>query len=546
MTERVEGTSASRQEKLATGVAWLTAGDFISRLLGIVYIIPWFMWLGSHRAEANALFNMGYQIYANFLLISTVGLPAAISKQIAKYNTLGREDISYYLVKEFLKLMLIVGAICAGLMYVSSGLLAEWSGSREKLIPVMYSLVPALFVFPMMSIIRGLFQGHHNMMPTAISQIVEQVVRVVWILCTTFYIMKLGSGDYHQAVVSSTFGAFVGMLASMGFLIYLLYKEGFISKIFRPKPASVTINVTALIVETVKEAVPLIVLGSAFQLFQTVDQLTFVRIMTNITDYSNSELLSLYTYMLANPNKITMLIVAIAGSIGSVALLLITEHFVKKDWKGTSELLVSNLQLLLLLIIPAMTGALLLARPIYSVFYGPSEDIAIYLFIGNAYLMFFQGLYMVYNVMIQALFENRKAILYFVIGFGVKLVCQIPFIYLFQVYGPLLASGVGMTVTIVLFARRIQQVVPINYNKVAKDFIIIGVISLVMGFFIVLSELALNQVIPATGYVSSAIHVGISGMIAGIVFVWLTLKTRQLDRLIGAKATVLRRKLRIS
>ncbi|MGT2799013.1 putative polysaccharide biosynthesis protein [Streptococcus marmotae] len=546
MTENTKTNSATRQEKLAKGVAWLTAGDFISRLLGIAYIIPWFMWLGSHRAEANALFSMGYQIYAIFLLISTVGLPAAVSKQVAKYNVLGREDTSYYLVKEFLKLMLLVGAVCAGIMYLSSGLLAELSGSREKLIPVMYSLVPSLFVFPVMSTIRGLFQGHHNMMPTAVSQVIEQVVRVIWILTSTFYIMKLGSGDYLQAVVYSTFGAFVGMLASMGILVYLLYKEGLLQKIFRPKPASVTIDIQSLIIETAKEAVPLIVMGSAFQLFQTVDQLTFIKTLEKITDYSNSELLGLYTYMLANPSKITMLIVAIAGSIGSVALLLITEHFVKKDWKGTAELLVNNIQMLLMLIIPAMTGTLLLARPIYTVFYGPAEPIAIYLFIANIYLIFFQGLYMVYNVMIQALFENRKAILYFFIGFGIKIVLQIPFLYLFQAYGALLSTAVGMGVSIVLFARRIQQVVPINYNKVAKDFMTIGGVSLIMAVFVILSELLLNRVTPATGYVSSAVHVGISGVLGVAVFVLLTLKTRQLDRLLGARAVALRKKLHIS
>lgn len=75
---------------------------------------------------------MGYQIYANFLLISTVGLPVAIAKQVAKYNVLGKEDVSLYLVREFFKIMLIFGAVFAGIMYISSPWLAEASGSREN------------------------------------------------------------------------------------------------------------------------------------------------------------------------------------------------------------------------------------------------------------------------------------------------------------------------------------------------------------------------------------------------------------------------------
>ena len=170
-----------QQETMVRGMAWLTVGNFISRLLGIIYIIPWYMWLGEDKAVANALFNMGYQVYANFLLISTVGLPTAVAKQISKYNTLGREDISYYLVREFFKLMLVLGAVFAGVMYVASPLLAELSGSKALLIPVMYSLVPPLVIFPAMSIMRGFFQGHNDLKPYAISQIAEQVVRVIWI-----------------------------------------------------------------------------------------------------------------------------------------------------------------------------------------------------------------------------------------------------------------------------------------------------------------------------------------------------------------------------
>ncbi|MBW1571118.1 polysaccharide biosynthesis protein, partial [Streptococcus sp. SPC0] len=59
-------TKVSQQEQMVKGTAWLTAGNFISRLLGAIYIIPWYAWMGKHAAEANALFGMGYEIYALF------------------------------------------------------------------------------------------------------------------------------------------------------------------------------------------------------------------------------------------------------------------------------------------------------------------------------------------------------------------------------------------------------------------------------------------------------------------------------------------------
>ena len=535
-----------QQETMVRGMAWLTVGNFISRLLGIIYIIPWYMWLGEDKAVANALFNMGYQVYANFLLISTVGLPTAVAKQISKYNTLGREDISYYLVREFFKLMLVLGAVFAGVMYVTSPLLAELSGSKALLIPVMYSLVPPLVIFPAMSIMRGFFQGHNDLKPYAISQIAEQVVRVIWILLTTFYIMKLGSGNYHEAVIQSTFAAFVGMLASIGVLLYIMHSRGLISKIYHSKSAAAEIQLKPLIIETVKEAIPLIVLGCAFQIFQAIDQVTFVNFMKLITTRTEKELLVWYTYMTANPSKITMLIIGITGSIGSVAIPLITAGFVEKDYKGTARLITDNLQMLFIFIIPAVVGAVLVARPLYTSFYGQSERLAIELFIGNLLLILIQGLYAVLGVVIQAIFENRRAIFFFILGLVVKVVLQIPFLYLFQVYGPLLSSAVGLAVTVYFFYRRISRVIPLEHERIQKDLVTISGVTLVMGLVVALVEWGLNQVIPPTGYVSSAIHIAISGGLGVLIYVVLTLKTRQLDKLIGARADALRQKLHIT
>ncbi|WP_155997361.1 putative polysaccharide biosynthesis protein [Streptococcus ruminantium] len=545
MSEKVETQQSREQATMAKGLAWLTAGNILSRLLGVAYVIPWYIWLGEYRAEANALFSMGYQIYANFLLISTVGLPTAIAKQVAKYNVLGKENVSLYLVREFFKIMLIFGAVFAGAMYISSPWLAEASGSKEKLIPVMYSLVPPLFIFPAMSILRGFFQGRHDMKPYAISQLAEQLVRVIWILAATFTIMKLGDGNYLNAVVQSTFAAFVGMIASVVILVYTLWKQGYLSKLIHAKKQKISINTGQLIKETVRDAVPIIILSLTIQLLQFIDQVTFIKVMEQITTYTNSELLELYSYMAANPNKITMMIIGISQSLGSVAIPLITEKFVQKDLKSASNLVADNLQLLFIFTIPAIVGTVLLARPLYSVFYGPSEEIAIGLFIWNLFLILPLGLYSVISVVIQAIFENRKGIYYFLIGILVKLVLQVPMIYVFKVYGSFISTILGLGIMLYLFYRRIDTVLGIDEKLVVKDVVTISWISLAMGIIVWFVEFLLNLLFPANGYLSSFIHLAISGSAGLLIFVILTLKTRQLDRLIGGRAQVLRRKLRL-
>ncbi|HEM6190576.1 TPA: polysaccharide biosynthesis protein [Streptococcus suis] len=545
MSESINTGQTREQETMVRGMAWLTAGNFLSRLLGVAYIIPWYIWLGEHRAEANALFSMGYQIYANFLLISTAGLPVAIAKQVAKYNVLGKEDVSLYIVREFFKLMLVFGAVFAGIMYFSAPWLAEASGSKEKLIPVMYSLVPPLFIFPAMSILRGFFQGHHDMKPYAISQLAEQLVRVVWILASTYIIMNLGSGNYLDAVVQSTFAAFIGMIASVAVLVWALWKQGFLVKLIHARKHKISINTSQLIMETIKDAVPIIILGLTIQLLQFIDQVTFIKVMEKITNYSNSELLELYSYMAANPNKITMMIIGISQSLASVAIPLITEKFVQRDLKSASKLVADNLQLLFIFMIPAIVGTVLLARPLYSVFYGASENIAITLFIWNLFLILPLGLYSVISVVLQSIFENRRGIYYFIVGMLIKIILQIPMIYMFKVYGTFISTIIGLGTMIYLFYRRVDYVLDIDKKAVIKDIVTISWISVIMGIVVLLSELILNLFIPVTGYVSSFIHLLISGGLGIVIFVFLTLITRQIDRLIGSRAQKLRKRLKL-
>ena len=80
--KEIRDNKAAQQDTMMRGTLWFTLADILSRLLGAIYIIPWFAWMGEHNNEANALFSMGYNIYALFLLISTAGLPVAIAREV--------------------------------------------------------------------------------------------------------------------------------------------------------------------------------------------------------------------------------------------------------------------------------------------------------------------------------------------------------------------------------------------------------------------------------------------------------------------------------
>ncbi|MGT2935121.1 putative polysaccharide biosynthesis protein [Streptococcus castoreus] len=540
-----EKKQLTQEELMVQGAAWSTAGNFISRLLGVLYIIPWYIWMGQYAIQANALFNMGYNVYAYFLLISTTGLNVAIAKQVAKYNSLGQTEHSYQLIRSTLKLMLGLGLVFSAIMYLGSPFFAGLSGGDDKLVPIMRSLSLAVFVFPVMSVIRGIFQGHNNIKPYAVSQIAEQLIRVIWMLLTTFFIMKVGSRNYISAVTQSTFAAFIGMIASMGVLSYYLWKQGLLKAIFSKPDHNVSIDIKGLLIETLKESVPFIVIGSAIQAFQLIDQWTFVNTMSLFTSYTRSQLLVLFGYFNANPAKITMVLIAVAASIGGVGIALLTENYVKKDMKAAARLIINNIEMLLMFLLPALTGAIILARPLYSVFYGVSEDRAIQLFVAVLFQTFLLALYTLFSPMLQALFENRKAVYYFVYGVLIKLILQVPLIYLLHAYGPILATAIAMLVPIYLMYHRLHQVTRFNRKLLQKRLLLTLIETVLMGLVVFMANWLLGYAFKPTGRLTSLIYLLVIGGLGLAVYTYLTLLTRQLDKLIGSKANRLRQKLRM-
>lgn len=190
-------------------------------------------------------------------------------------------------------------------------------------------------------------------------------------LLATFIIMKVMDGDYVTAVTQSTFAAFIGMLASILVLLYFEETSSVYIGVYSLQRNKINIATKELLLDTVKEAIPFIIVGSGVTIFKLVDQFTFMKIMSASTEYSNAQLLDLFDFS-ANPDKLTMVVIALATSIASTGLPLITEAVTLKDRVGLAKLTSGNLQLFHFMF-PATFGVMLLAYPLNTLFYTPDS-----------------------------------------------------------------------------------------------------------------------------------------------------------------------------
>uniref|UniRef100_UPI00359FE815 oligosaccharide flippase family protein n=2 Tax=Weissella soli TaxID=155866 RepID=UPI00359FE815 len=190
---RTEKVSASANSRMLRGTMWMTIGSMTSRLLGAIYIIPWLMMIGhAYTNQANSLYAQGYQIYAVFLLIATAGLPNVLARLVAEYSERQQFGRVRSVFRQSLVLGITMGLIAAGLLYVLSGILAQ---GNANVVPVLQSLAAAVLIIPVLSMLRGYVQGFEFMGLSALSQFIEQLVRVIYMLAMTAWIMLGQHGD---------------------------------------------------------------------------------------------------------------------------------------------------------------------------------------------------------------------------------------------------------------------------------------------------------------------------------------------------------------
>lgn len=536
MEEENNLNSKDTQNTFLKGSAWMTFGSIASRILGALYIIPWYAWMGSYGNIANALTARSYNIYTIFILISTAGIPGAIAKQVAKYNALNEYGIGRKLFRKGLILMTVLGIVSAAIMYFASPLLASnGSQSDPRQVAVMRSLSYAILIIPILSIMRGYFQGYADMMPSAMSQFVEQFARVVWMLLTAFVIMKLQHGSYVHAVIQSNLAAAVGALFGIGLLIWFLFsRRKQLDYLVAHSNNRLRVSTTELFGEIIAQAIPFIIIDSGITLFSLVDQYTFHPMIASLVHASSDTIEDWYALFGLNANKLIMIIVSLASAMAVTAIPLLSAARTRGDYKSISHQIANTMDLFLFVMIPAAFGMAAISKPMYTIFYGPDALGSNVLYV-SAFTAISLGLFTVLMAILQGLSENGLAIKYLILGLILKGILQYPMIFLFKIYGPLVATNLGLLVIVFLALKHLEVQYNFNLNRTSRR--LLGITAFSIGMFVIvkLVELGLGKFLnPAhriTALILVILAVGVGVSFYGLV----TLKTNLAQSVLGSK-----------
>jgi stage V sporulation protein B len=196
----------------------LTAAAF-NRVLGFVFQAVVFRLIG---AEGVGLFNLVYPVYILLIVITTAGIPLALSKMVAEETARGNHAGARRIFHVALTVLLTIGFLITLITYLSLPLLLKYVFVNKKVYICFLAMLPGVFIVAMTSVFRGYFQGMQQMTPPALSQVLEQITRVLTGLLLAYYFLPRGI-EYAAAGVAA--GGVLGELAGLIVLLTVYFKR---------------------------------------------------------------------------------------------------------------------------------------------------------------------------------------------------------------------------------------------------------------------------------------------------------------------------------
>jgi stage V sporulation protein B len=361
----------------------LAAAGIISRIIGIARRFPMEHIIGD---KGNGYYSAAYEVYTIMLLISCYSLPLAVSKVVSAKMS----KRQYKSAQRAFLCAMIFALVAGGLMFIICEIFGDAIAKYYLLEPMsalaLKILGPALLIVSIMGVFRGYFQGLGTMVPTAISQILEQIFVLIGTLVGAYSLYNYGSKvgellhneDYAPsygaagASIGPVLGAVVGLLFLV--LIYVLYKKSTQNQI--PYESELNIDSYGMIFRLIILTIlPVLLSTTVYNISTIID----IRIYNKIMIAKGLEDIKSYNWGVYS-GKYRILVnvpIALANAMCSSIVPVLTALMVQNDYRQAKEKISQAMRFTMIVAIPSTVGLAVLARPIISMLFTGEVDMAV-------------------------------------------------------------------------------------------------------------------------------------------------------------------------
>lgn len=352
----------------------LAAASILTRIMGIAFRIPLTRIIGD---EGIGAYSNAYEIYNMALLLSTYSIPIAVSKLVSARESKKEYINSYRVFQTAMVFAAAAGALAALITFFGAEFFSvSMFKSASSAIPLKY-LAPTIFVFAVMGVLRGYFQGKNTMLPTAISQLLEQFFHVVVGLAAAMGFMKLYAESEMQVAYGAaggTFGTLIGAMVSLLFLgaIFFMYYP-VLKRRFRKDCGAPVEEYQTLLKLVLITIMPIILNQTLYSVSGTLDSVLLNSVL-DAKGVSEAERLVLWGRYSSKYRLLANLPLSIASAIGVAVVPNIVRACTERNTRLLHEKTAQAVKFNMMIAIPCAFGLAVLAKPIMQLLFNDTTE----------------------------------------------------------------------------------------------------------------------------------------------------------------------------
>lgn len=468
----------------------LAISSIIVRVIGALYRIPLTRIIGK---IGNDYYSAAFEIYNLLLLISSYSLPLAVSKLVSARLANGERKNAYRVFKGALIIAVVSGTIVSIFTFV----FAEFLTAKVLNTPLSYfalkSLVPAMFMFAILGVLRGFFQGNGTMIPTAVSQILEQIVNAVVSIGAAYLLFSYGkkigavlgeTQNYSAAfgAAGGTFGTGAGVLTALIFMtiVFFLYRPVLKRQVRRDRFAKVESyrNIYLVLFMTI---VPVVLSTTVYNVSSILDQGIFKALMVKqgVDATIRSEMWGIFS---GEYRVLINVPIAIASAIASSVIPGISAAIAIGARQDLRLKIGTSIRFVMIAAFPCAVGMGVLASPIMQFLFKDSSTVAARLLQVGSIVIVFTSLSTLTNGILQGINRMKIPVINAIIALVIHLIVLVLLIEAFKlhIYAVVFANIVFAVLMCVLNGFAIRK--SLGYKQeIKRTFILPCIASLVMG-----------------------------------------------------------------
>ena len=482
----------------------LAAAGIVTRLIGIAYRIPLNNILGD---EGQGFYGCAFSIYNIALLLTSYSLPLAVSKLVSARVSKKQYKNAMRIFKAALTFALVVGAFVSILVFVCSDFIAGKVMALKLSAYALRVLAPGLFIVAVMGVVRGFFQGMGTMVPTAASQIVEQIVNAIVSIIGASYLIKMGkevaeaktnpSIPFAYGAAGGTLGTVTGALIGLVFLLILLkaFYPSWKRKLHKDKGHELEGygDVYKILLLTIA---PVILSTAIYNISETLDQGIFSNIMLaqGHSDKETTELLGMFT---GKYNTLINIPLAVANALSATLIPSLTATVASGTRKQINEKINMVIRFSMIIAIPCAIGFFALGEPILDLLYNGNIAIPAKMLQLGAITVVFYCLSTVTNAILQGVNKMTTPVKHGAISLGIHLAAIFIMLVFFK-WGifALVAGNIVFSLSMCVLNGLALKRATKYIQETQKTFVIPFGAAVIMGVLAFGSYYAMNMLMP--------------------------------------------------